>query len=144
MPVIAINSKGQKQEFNDLSWKMMSTMNHDWKEIPEQVTVNTLNPIVKLPTGEKAKEVIIKNIVNETVQEISNKKEGNVKDQKITTADKKAEFLKAVEGTSASMIKDYFDKFDVPYHKKAKIEELTNDFAEYLEYDLEAFQKAFQ
>lgn len=145
MPVIAINKQGQKQEFNDFSWSKMKNMNHDWTEILQQEMINVMPPAVKLPTGE-AKEVFIENKISaNTHQEILNKKESvKSNEQKIVSKEQKEQFLKAIEGTPATMIKDYFDKQDVPYHKKAKIEELQSDFAEYLDYSLEAFQKAFE
>ena len=158
MSILAVNSKGQKQTFSDLAWKLLGKNTGDWKEVANQSISNTvtrpnMGPQTISNTAGKSKEEIEeaarvaafdKKFNSGT--DNSNEEDSEEEGKKTKTDTGKEEFNKALEGISNSVIKEFFDKQDpkVTYsNKKQDAGMIKPLLADYLKYDIVALQKAF-
>ena len=161
MSVIAVDSKGRKQEFSDLAWRMIqNNPNGRWKLAAEQKSENTIasktKPRVTLPTGEAPAQTVDNTVKTDSDQKTDNtvnpadddKNQDAVKTTKAPkyTEAEKAEFLEAIKGLNRAAIKEFLERplINVPYDKRATLEELQTLMGEALKYNLEAFQKSFE
>lgn len=158
MSILAVNSKGQKQTFSDLAWKLLGKNTGDWKEVANQTISNTANrpnmgPQTISNTAGKSKEELEeasrvaafdKKFNSGTA--VNDKEDADEDGGKTKEDPKKEEFNKALEGISNSVIKEFFDKQDpkVTYsNKKQDAGMIKPLLADYLKYDIVALQKAF-
>lgn len=166
--VIAVNKKGNKQEFSDVAWRLLGKPDKNgfrdgWKQAEAQPVRNVVSNA--LPTGESAKTTAPPAA---TAQKVTNNKkeeaevivdpaeagkQGTANEQGQGTETKttvapveqaiKDDFLEAIDGLTASAIKDYFDRVNHTYSKKVKLDELQIMLGELLNYDIEKFQTEF-
>jgi hypothetical protein len=156
--VIAVNKKGQKQQFSDLAWRMLGKEDADgyrsgYREQNSQKVENTV-----LPTGETKKPASkqpapaqkVDNTANApTKQSVDNTTTNQTSTQnepegKFVSQPEKDDFLEAVDGVSGSAIKDFLDKKGITYRKKANVDELQELLGSTLNWNIPAFQKAFE
>lgn len=140
----SLNGKIVKQRFNERSWNLLGPDKNDWVKTDPQTIDNSIQAAKRTGTG---KDQVIENGLNKEPALKPVEIIDPPKDQVIENSNeqKRAEFLKHLDGFNKGTIKDFFDKQEPPvaYDNTAKLEPLKNQLADFFKLDIVEFQKSF-
>jgi hypothetical protein len=141
-----VNGIVVKQRFTERAWSLLGPDKNNWVKTDPQTIDNSIEAAKRTGTG---KDQVIENGLKKEpelkpVEIIEPPKE---KDQVIENSDeqKRAEFLKHLDGFNKGTIKDFLDKQEPPlaYDNTAKLDALKNQLADFFKLDIIEFQKSF-
>lgn len=149
-PTLIATKNGRKRKFTQYEWNLLGKNKEGWVPESDQTVVNTAeSKIQPPPSGEKKGEMKTIPVDNAATKIVDPPIANNIpvdnalEETKAVDDAKKAEFNLAIEGFTKEMIKNFFDKKEVAYNKKANAGELKLKLAEYFKYELVEFQKEF-
>jgi len=128
-----VKGKTLTQRMTQHQWDLLGPGTNGWKIKTDQAVRNT-------PQGQTVKNTVVQK-VEVPVEQVETK----TPEKPVKSEANHEQFMKATEGISKSMIKNYFDECSpsVDYDNKADVKALRAQLAEYLKFDLVELQKAF-
>lgn len=132
-PMFRARKGDRTQYFTELQWELLGKNKEGWVRESDQTV--TAEEAKKPETGEKVKPIVVIPEKKDEVPVQTVTAEGDKAQTQTVEGDKEA-FLKAAEGLTKNPIKNFFDKNEQKYDKKADLDTLKNQLGEYLGWDI--------